>query len=208
MALFNRKKRSGGDGDNVHLGSADHSWWTGEGPPSPPRDDAAPGEGDDDVLGRAESWGNDDVAPLDHDVAPDDLANGIAQALSDYRFASGADQPESAQDVAGTDDHDDLAGVHFAAELQGDWQVAASEDELARELIGRALFVCDGLPAKDHLGDLLGALGLEGDADWIDIARAHRRLVTGSTSGRADWEQERQRRVANEAYACLRLFHH
>lgn len=207
MALFNRKKRSDEDSDNVHLGSADHSWWTGEEPPPPPQDEVVSVEGDD-VLDQAEAWGPDDVAPHDADVSPDELASGIAQALSEYGFASGAAQPESLQDVTASDDHDELAGVHFAAELQGDWQVAASEDELAREVIERALFVCDGLPAEDHLGELLGALGLEGDADWVDIARAHRRLVSGSTSGRADWEQERQRRVANEAYACLRLFHH
>lgn len=212
MSLFNRKRRDE-DSDHVRLTSPDHSWWTGEEPPPPPQDEStmptSPGGFDDQdqpppPVGAGPGELEDDLYLDDVPTDGNDLMSGIADALSDYAYSA----------EAGLDHVDDGSGEPaggFGMTVDGfgsDWVSPGSDDDLAPEEVERMLFVRDGLPVEDRLTELLGALGLEGDADWVDIARSHRRLVTSGTGGRPDWEHDRQRRSANEAYACLRLFHH
>lgn len=213
MAFFNRKKRSDENGDNVRLTSADHAWWTGEGPSLADEEyDAVTPEAlaaghddrddrDDQRFGQSYDDGDGaDVPPAD--LAGSGLLGGIADALSEYGYG------HESHHTADLGDDDVPPGVHFAAELHGEWQDVESDEDRAREALEHALFARDGLPSENHLPELLGAMGLEGDADWVDIARAHRRLASASTTRGTQWEQDRQLRAANEAYACLRLFYH
>jgi hypothetical protein len=196
MSLFNRKKRED-DGDQVRLTSADHSWWTG-----------AEVDGDHDQDPLLATGAVPVVEPeaepeeLDEVTEPpppaDDLMSGIAQALSDYAYGG----PDQTPAEAGYDLEPAVDRAPGA-----DWALPASGSDPGAE-VEEILFLHDGLPAEDYLSELLGTLGLEGDADWVDIARAHRRMASAGSGGRGDLEGDRHRRDANEAYARLRLFHH
>jgi hypothetical protein len=190
MALFSRKNRPNDD-DTVRLTSADHSWWNNR---SLLGDDDLDDEVVDAELLEPGGWDGDGSS---------DLAD-LADALEGLGYGDAMDLlslPAPGAPPAGSDpDGNDVHGP------DRDWTGEPAPG--AEHVDEAALFARDGLPPEDRLVELLGTLGLEGDADWVDIARAHRRLAPPAGPGRAELENEAQRRAANEAYACLRLFHH
>jgi hypothetical protein len=170
MALFNRNNKKGrSDEDLVHLGSAEHSWWTGETPA-----DAAPVPGEPLAVG-VPVPALAAVAPAVGESAGPDPA--VLAALAAYGNGADADLG--------------LPAGH------GQETVAVPADPPYPDEL---LFLVDGLPDEDHLPELVGALGLEADADWIAIARSHHRLTNLAPGA--------DERAANDAYARLRLFHH
>jgi hypothetical protein len=178
MALFNRNKKKGrSDEDLVHLGSAEHSWWTGE----------TPGETLVDAV----------PAPGEPPALPVPVLAAVAVAGGE---SAGPDPEVIAALAAYGNGADPTLSVPVGAEEDAGAVPTVPSD--AEEL----LFLVDGLPDEDHLTELVGALGLEADADWIAIARSHHRL-THLAPG-TDAHAEARRRAANEAYARLRLFHH
>ena len=190
MALFSRKNRPNDD-DTVRLTSADHSWWNNR---SVLGDDDLDDEIVDAELLEPDGWDGDGSSEL----------TDLADALEGLGYGNASDLlslpgPSARSDGGEPDGNDPDGGArHWTGE----------PGEGAQHVDEAALFSRDGLPAEDRLVELLGTLGLESDADWVDIARAHRRLAPPPAAGRTDVENEAQRRAANEAYACLRLFHH
>lgn len=185
MPLFNRKNRSEDEG-TVRLTSKDHAWWTGEEPDEEPAQTEA--EAATQPVGQPPP-----PRPEDATVAGDTGGPhpDVVNALAEYGYGSldGAGSPLSLGSEADEADEDEPG-----------WDPGTTDPDLLLEVVESALFLVDGLPEDDHLADLLGTLGLEGEADWVDIARAHRRL--------SDTDHDEQRRLANVAYARLRLFHH
>lgn len=197
MALFSRKNRPHDD-DNVLLGSTDHRWWTGD---AAPADDALVGAERVDPASR----------PSDHSPATAGSSGvdpDLVGALAEFGYGDAAGSLLARSAPADLDEGPQAGVVGSGAPLRaiGPGQPATASEPGALVVDEGSLFVRDGLPAEDRMADLLGVLGLEKDAAWVDIARAHRRLAP--VTGTAASDPGPERRAANEAYACLRLFHH